>query len=88
MTKYVADRDGRFYHASDAIQHIEDHNCRHGCKRGATTAVERMVFGPGGTCGVLASVAAGDGEEVPELEDMGDVVICTAREPLGKQHGV
>lgn len=82
MSAYRSQRDHRFEHASDVIQHIETVNCAWGCKRGAQTAEELLEFGPGGTCGILAVVAAGTGEPVPELDDDGSQIECLVREPV------
>lgn len=79
---YRPQRDSRFEHASDAIEHIETVNCAWGCKRGAQTAEELLEFGPGGTCGILAQVSAGDGLPIEELDDDGAQIECLAREPL------
>jgi hypothetical protein len=82
VTAYRSQRDHRFEHASDAILHIETVNCAWGCRRGAETAEELLEFGPGGTCGILAAVAAGTGEPVPELDDDGSQIECLVREPV------
>jgi hypothetical protein len=85
MSAYLPERDARFEHASDAVVWIESWNCSAGCRRGAESELELEEFGPGGTCDILARVAVGDGEPVPELRDEGNVVICLAWEP--KSHG-
>lgn len=76
-------RDGRFNHSFEAIDHVEDTSCSLSCWRGAEPgSPEAVEFGPGGTCDVLARVAIGDGEPIPELDDRGDEVVCLVRLPL------
>lgn len=76
-------RDGRFSYSTEAIDHIESTSCSLGCRRGAAPgSPEAEEFGPGGTCGVLALVAIGDGEPIEDLDDQGDRVVCRVREPL------
>lgn len=72
-------REGRWEYASDTVEHIERHNCRRGCVHGAERGSEEWLsVGPGGSCDVLARVFLED--EVPELNDNGAVVTCTAFE--------
>jgi len=80
MVAYVARRDHRFHRSSDAIEHIEQHNCVKGCKVPDPAYVAE--FGPGGDCPLLAQVSIGDGEPVLGLADDGQVIICLVREPL------
>ena len=82
MTAYRPKRDGRFYHASDAIRHVEEVSCSLGCISGAQTAEELLEWGPGGNCYVLAGVAVGNGEPIEELDDDGEKVVCLVREPI------
>lgn len=79
---YVSRRDGRFAYSFEAIDHIEDVNCSKGCLSGAKPgSAEDKEFGPGGTCPILASVACGMGDVIPELDDQGDRIVCLARQP-------
>jgi hypothetical protein len=79
---YVARRDDRFAHSFEAIEHVETTSCSRGCLRGAAPgSADEREFGPGGTCAILAEIAIGLGEEVRELDDQGDQVVCLVREP-------
>jgi len=78
MATYIARRDHRFHYSSEAIEHIEQHNCVKGCKVPAYVA----GCGPGGDCPLLAQVSIGDGEPVLGLADDGQVITCLVREPL------
>jgi hypothetical protein len=80
---YVSTRDGRFEHASDAIDAIERENCEYGCVLGARSAANAEALGGwGGTCWVLAEVAVGGGQVVRAIEDHGDKLVCRRRVPL------
>lgn len=82
VTPYVSTRDGRFDHASDAIEAIEERNCVRGCVHGARSPAEAEDLGGwGGTCSVLAAVAVGGGNVVSAIEDRGDELICRRRTP-------
>ena len=78
MVAYVARRDHRFHHSSEAIEHIEQHNC----VKGRNVPAYLAGFGPGGDCPLLAQVSIGDGEPVLGLADGGQVITCLVREPL------
>lgn len=71
-------RDGRFLHATDAIEQIEQDNCSKGCIHGDPAD----SWQPGGSCKLLALVAAGDGLPIDELIDHGDRITCSRRAPL------
>ncbi len=74
---YHPRRDGRFLHSTEAIEHIEQHNCIRGCA--VPDPKDIAEFGPGGACPILARVAAGDGEPISELDDQGRRIVCLAR---------
>lgn len=63
-------------YASDAVHHVEKHNCALGC----TVPTRRSVreHGPGGDCHLLAALFFHD--PIPEFTD-GDYVTCHARRP-------
>jgi len=82
VTAFVSERENRWQYASEALTAIEAWNCAKGCARGLADPAAFEEFGPGGTCHLLALVALGDGQPIPELDDDGDTVTCTAREPL------
>lgn len=85
---YIARRDHRFAYSTEAIEHVEQVNCSRGCRFGAAPgSPEHEEFGPGGTCGVLALVACGMGDEIPVLEDDGATITCTAREGVDDSGG-
>jgi len=73
---YKARRDGRFEYAADAIAHIEQYNCVHGCLF-ADNATPEM---PGGQCDTLLAVTLSD--DVGEINDLGDRLECTRRIPI------
>lgn len=79
MATYVAQRDHRFHHSSETIEHIEQHNCVKGCK--VPDPADVAEFGPGGACPLLAQVSIGDGRPVEGLADDGQVITCLVREP-------
>lgn len=79
---YTPGRDGRFDYATDAIDHLEQRQCRFGCRH----AINPEPGQPGGSCLVLAHIAAeeplegvlGDG---PAVIDLGaDGIRCTRQE--------
>lgn len=72
-------REGRWEYASQTVEHIERYNCVHRCVHGAEPGSENWLsLGPGGSCDVLARVFTEPA--VPELNDNGAVVMCTAFE--------
>jgi hypothetical protein len=78
----VSRRDGRFHYSFEAIDHIEETSCSKGCLSGAKPgSADYKEFGPGGNCPILASVAIGLGDVIPELDDQGDRIVCLARQP-------
>lgn len=78
MTPYRSRRDGRFDHSSEAIDHIEQHNCVKGCA--IPDPQDIREFGPGGNCPILVQVAIGDGEPIEQLDDRGRTIVCLARQ--------
>lgn len=79
---------GRAWHyASDAIMHVERHNCAKGCVIALEDGEANVDgFGPGGNCHVLATISVG-GVPVEECSDDGKRVICHARWPLPAPQG-
>lgn len=75
--------DGPFGYSFDAVEHIEDRNCSrgHGCLHGAARGDGEWVeVGPGGHCGLLATVSLGD-TPVEEMDmDVHGRVTCRAYE--------
>lgn len=73
--------DGPWGYATEAIAHVEEWNCSrgHGCLRGARPgSPEWTDFGPGGSCGLLASIAVGGNEpiEAMTLDGGAGYVVC------------
>lgn len=82
MAAFVPTREERWYYAADAMAHVEARNCALGCSVGLSTPEAFVEFGPGGTCHLLALVAVGTSDPIPELDDDGENVTCLAREAL------
>lgn len=76
---FQARREDRWEYVSETVEHIEEHNCAKGCKRGLERA-EGFEYGPGGWCSILAAVTIE--EPVAELYDDGEIVHCLVREAL------
>lgn len=73
-------RESRWQYAHQTVEHIERRNCVHVCAHGADPGQpEWTEVGPGGSCGLLASVFL----ELPieEMDDDGSNVTCRAFEP-------
>lgn len=65
-------------HATDLIPMVEQTTCIQGCARSGTD-LDRVRYGPGGTCVVLANL--GLNERVAEIQPTGHGPVCTARQP-------
>jgi hypothetical protein len=74
---YMPRRDQRFEYATNAIEHIEEHNCSKGCA--VPKLKDVLEFGPGGACHLLAMIVAEI--EVQEMDDDGVTITCRARIP-------
>jgi hypothetical protein len=77
--------DGPFGYAYEAIEHVEKWNCSrgHGCVHGAAPGDSDWTeFGPGGTCGLLATMSIGD-QSIEEMDMDGgaDHVTCWSYTP-------
>lgn len=65
-------------YATDLIPMIEQTTCVRGCVKSGTD-LDRVQYGPGGTCLILANL--GMGERMAEITPTGQGPVCTAREP-------
>lgn len=70
-------RSRRFPRPTDAIAHIERHNCA-GCA--IPVPADVLVFGPGGCCPIICAVAVGDGATITALDDRTGIIRCLARQ--------
>jgi hypothetical protein len=64
-TPFIARRESRWEYVGECVEHIEEHNCVKGC------------VWAGDACEILVRVVLE--QPVPEIEDDGSTLHCTAR---------
>lgn len=81
-TAFLPQREYRWAYADECVEELEATSCSRGCRRAhrVTPENERIEWGPGGKCDLLAQVYLE--EPIPEFSDAGAHVTCTVREPL------
>lgn len=65
-------------YADQLVGMVEQTTCVQGCARSGTD-LDRVRYGPGGTCLILANL--GMGKRMPQIEPTGQGPVCTARQP-------